>query len=190
MSKVLPKGGSALCYVQGYERPANAGQLQINSEHEMKRSSFATFAALGALGATPALAAEYLTEVTSEVYQADGTPREIAQRANTCISQHLAPGTTDMQLIVSSDLENGVIVARNAVEYRDGLVQWQIRSTLTFEAREGRFRIAQRNLERFNRSWGPIGKWSGSSWKKAEQAFLGPANAVAQCVMSPKTENW
>lgn len=32
--------------------------------------------------ATSALAAEYLTEITSEVYQTSGTPREIAQRSH------------------------------------------------------------------------------------------------------------
>jgi hypothetical protein len=32
MSKALPKGGGALCYVQGYERPAQAGPLP-NSNH-------------------------------------------------------------------------------------------------------------------------------------------------------------
>jgi|GEM_PF-1186744 len=190
MSKVLPKGGSALCYVQGYERPASVGLLQIKSEHEMKTMKFVALATSGFVITTPAHAAEYLTEITSEVYQAEGTSKEIAQRANTCISQHLAPGTTDAQLIVSSDHDNGVIVARNAVQYPDGMMRWEIRSTFTFEAREGRFRIVQTNLERFNRRWGPIGKWSGSGWKKAEQAFMGPANEVAQCVQNAQTENW
>lgn len=141
---------------------------------------------------TPALAAEYFTDVTSEVYPTTGTPHEIVARANTCISQHLAPGSTDSQLIVSSDLDGGVLVARNAINYRDGLVQWQVRSTFTFEAREGRFRIIQTNLERFNRVWGPIGKWSGSGWKKAEDAFSGSATAVAQCVLNgpAKRDMW
>lgn len=94
----------------------------------------------------PAGAAEYLTSVTSEVYQTAGTPKEIATRASTCISQHLAAGTTDSQLIISSDLDRGVIVARNALSYPDGLLQWRVRSTFTFEARDGRFRIEQTNL--------------------------------------------
>ena len=65
----------------------------------------------------PVGAADYLTVVTSEVYQTPGTQKEIATRASTCISQHLAPGTTDSQLIISSDLDGGTIVARNALEY-------------------------------------------------------------------------
>jgi hypothetical protein len=136
-------------------------------------------------------AAEYLTSVTSQVYQAAGTPKELATRANTCISQHLAPGTTDSQLIINSDLDNGVVVARNAIRYPDGLMQWEVRSVFTFEAREGRFRIEQTNLERFNDRWAGIGKWPGSGWKKAEATFASSADAVAQCVISgPKKDDW
>jgi len=140
---------------------------------------------------TAAFAAEYLTDVTSEVYQTAGTPREVAQRATICISQNLKAGTTDAQLIISSDLDGGKIVARSAIRYPDGLMQWEVRSTFTFEAREGRFRIVQTNLERFNNRWGGIGKWTGSGWKKAEAAFLSSAATVAQCVLQePKRDNW
>ncbi len=139
----------------------------------------------------PAEAAEYLTTVSSEVYQTTGTQREIATRASTCISKHLAPGTVDAQLIINSDFDGGIIVARSSVEYPDGMMSWKIRSVFTFEAREGRFRIEQTNLERFNRSWGPIGKWSGSGWKKADQAFAASAGVVAQCVISaPARDDW
>jgi hypothetical protein len=139
----------------------------------------------------PAGAAEYLTSVTSEVFQTSGTPREIATRASTCISQHLAPGTVDAQLIISSDLDGGTIVARNAID-QGGLMHWQLRSRFTFEARNGRFRIEQTVLERFNQGrWGPIGKWTGSQWKGAETAFVASADAVAHCVMtSPKPDDW
>lgn len=139
--------------------------------------------------ACPAIAAEYMSEIESEVYQTPGTPREIATRATTCLSQLLAPGTTDSQLIISSDLDGGVIVARNVIEY-GSLPRWKIRSTFTFEAREGRFRIRQTNLERYNDmagGWGPIGKWAGSQWKKAEAAFVLSATDVAECVLAEPT---
>ena len=153
--------------------------------------------ALAAITAAPAMAAEYLTSVTSEVYQASGTSREIATRASTCISQHLAPGTTDAQLIISSDLDGGVVVARNALEY-GSLPRWKVRSRFTLEARDGRFRIEQTTLERFNtnsltgaESWGPIGKWTGSGWKKAEATFAASATLVATCVQSaPSKAAW
>lgn len=138
--------------------------------------------------------AEYLTKVTSPVYEAQGSPKDLATRARTCISQHLAAGTTDSILITSSDLDGGVIVARSALKYPDGLMNWEIRSTFTFEAREGRFRIDQTNLERFNGragGWGPIGKWTGSGWKKAEERLVASAAVVAECVRSePRVEDW
>jgi hypothetical protein len=147
---------------------------------------------LGAL-ASPAAAADYLTEVSSQVYQTPGTTREIAMRANTCIAQNLRAGTVNAPQIVSSDLESGVIVAQNALKF-GSLPEWQIRSRFTFEAREGRFRISQTGIEMFNDmagGWGGIGKWWGSPWKKAEAAFAASADAVARCVMSgPKRDDW
>lgn len=152
---------------------------------------FSLLVLLVACCSAPALAADYLTSVTSDVYQTNGTPKEIATRASTCISQHLAPGTVDAQTIISSDLENGIVVARSAVEYPDFLIQWKIRSVFTFEAREGRFRIEQTNLERFNDRWDRIGKWTGSGWKKAEAAFMASADVVARCVTNPaRKEPW
>lgn len=88
-----------------------------------------TLAVIGA--GTGAPAAEYLTEVTSEVFQTAGTPREIAQRASTCISQNLRPGETSAPLITSADLDSGVIVARSAARYPDGLMTWDVRSTVS-----------------------------------------------------------
>ncbi len=144
--------------------------------------------------ASAAEAREYLTNVTSQVYQTQGTTKEIAQRASICIAQRLAPGTVDAQLIISSDLDGGMIVARNASSHGT-FPEFKIRSRFTFEAREGRFRIEQSGIERFSdyasMGWGPIGKWPGSQWKSAEAAFARSAESVAQCVMSgPKKEDW
>lgn len=143
--------------------------------------------------ASPAAAAEYLTSVESQVYQTPGTPKEIATRASTCIAQNLRSGTVNAPQIVSSDLDNGVIVAQNALRF-GSLPEWQIRSRFTFEAREGRFRISQTGLEMFNDmagGWNGIGKWWGSPWKKAQATFEASATAVAACVMSgPKRDDW
>lgn len=144
--------------------------------------------------ATSAQAAEYLTEVTSEVYQTSGTAREIANRAQTCISQHIASGVTGGQVIINADLEGGMIVANSAIEY-GSLPRWKVRSRFTFEARDGRFRIQQTNLERFNDQfnvgWNPIGKWAGSQWRKAEEAFVASATIVAKCVQAEKNrDDW
>lgn len=147
--------------------------------------------ALVAIGtSTPAYAAEYLTSVTSEVFQAQGSPREIAARASTCIAVHLSSGSSDDPLVISTDLDGGMIVARNSIEY-GSLPRWKIRSRFTFEAREGRFRIEQTSLERVNTNmltgedaWGRIGKWTGSRWKEVQKKFEESANTVAQCVIN------
>jgi hypothetical protein len=163
----------------------------VDSEVTMVKNYATVMLAVGLVA--PSHAAEYLTGVTSEVYQTTGSPKEIATRASTCISQHLAPGTTDSQLIISRDLEGGVIVARSVLEY-GSLPRWKVRSNFTFEAREGRFRIEQTNLERFNDmagGWGPIGKWAGSQWKKAEETIAASASVVARCVVDgPKRGDW
>ena len=141
---------------------------------------------------TPAVAKDYLSEVTSQIYQTSGTPREIATRASTCIAQNLGPGTIDAQLIVSSDLDNGVVVANNALRFFAKWNEWKIRSRFTFEAREGRFRITQTGLEMFSPT---MGKWAsflkGGVGTTAEAAFAASADAVAQCVLAdPKQNIW
>ena len=116
-----------------------------------------------AVVASPAAAAEYLTDVTSQVYQTPGTPKEIATRAQICIAQHLRSGTVSAPQVVTSDLDNGTIVAQNALKFSH-LNEWQIRSRFTFEAREGRFRISQTGIEMFNDmagGWGGIGFGGG-----------------------------
>ncbi|KTE13304.1 hypothetical protein ATE77_01100 [Sphingopyxis sp. H005] len=99
----------------------------------------------------------------------------------------MASGTVGGQLIINADLDGGIIVANSAIEY-GSMPRWKIRSRFTFEAREGRFRIQQSSLERFsdqfNVGWNPIGKWTGSQWRKAEEAFVGSAATVAQCVQN------
>jgi hypothetical protein len=95
------------------------------------------------------------------------------------------------ELIVSD--ADGVIVARSASTYRDGFLNWQIRSRLTFEAREGRYRISQTSLERFNDQsggWSPIGKWRGSGWQKAEAAFALTSDAISACVQTGPQDDW
>lgn len=146
-----------------------------------------------ALIAGSAAAAEPLDSVTSAVFQTSGSSREIAKRANGCIATHLAAPKKDAPLIVSSDLEDGTIVARNAVDYGGGLSGGKARSRFTFEARDGRFRIEQTELERANQlgGWSRIGKGAGSDWKKAEAALSASADVVALCVVQkPTRSDW
>jgi hypothetical protein len=148
------------------------------------------FVPVALIAASPA-AAEQLESVTSAVFQTSGSSREIARRANGCIAAHLAPPKKDAPLIVSSDLEDGTIVARNAVGYGGGISGGKARSRFTFEARDGRFRIEQTELERSDQlgGWSKIGKGWGSDWKKAEEAFSASASTVALCVVQKPTHS-
>ena len=140
-----------------------------------------------------ASAAEYLTEITSEVYQAAGTPAELTAKANICMSRILVSGTEGGQVIVSSDPANGVVIANNVMSYQDGLLTWEARSKVTFEARDNRFRIQHTALERFNDQaggWSPIGKWSMSGWETAQEAFEAVTAKIAGCVQNQKKEDW
>lgn len=128
---------------------------------------------------------DYLTSVVSPVYEVDGSPAEIASRGERCIAQNLAAGAVGGELIISRDIEGGTVIARNAVSYRDGLLTWQMRSRVTFTAREGRFRIEHSGIERFNDQsggWSPVGKWFGSGWSKAEDALKAQNERLSNCV--------
>lgn len=135
---------------------------------------------------------EYLTEVVSEPTPTVGAAAEIASRGEACIARLLSAGS-EGELIISRDVQGGTLVARNVTDYRDGLVIWKIRSRVTFEAREGRFRISHSQIERFNDQsfgsnvlgaspWQPVGKWRGSGWQKAHDALAGQSQALSNCI--------
>lgn len=134
-------------------------------------------------------APEYLTTVESEVIATNGTASEIAARGEGCMAQQLGSGREGGELIISRDLASGVIVSRSAVTYPDGMLEWQMRSRLTLEARDGRFRLTHRSIERFNEQaggWSPVGKWLGSGWRKAEDALKATSAGIAACITSER----
>lgn len=149
-----------------------------------------TMMVLAALTAPP----EYLTTVVSEPVVTTGTPAEIASRGEVCMAQALGSGRAGGELIVSRDIPAGVVVSRNALTYMDGLLRWEIRSRVTLEARQDRFRITHANIERNNDQgggWSPVGKWWGSGWQKAENALKGQSADLAACISAtPSREEW
>lgn len=144
--------------------------------------------------ATLAAAPEYLTTVVSEPVTTTGSPAEIASRGEVCMAQALGSGRAGGELIISRDLAAGVVVSRNAMTYVDGLMQWEIRSRVTLEARQDRFRITHANIERNNDQWGgwmPIHKGWGTGWQKAENALKGQSADLAACISAtPAREEW
>ncbi len=171
--------------------------------------------------------AEYLEEVESEVYQSNGTVQEISMRAKTCIAQivrndevrisdstsgtGLLSGITGVggsghsdgvqggQVLVDANIEEGVITVNNRVDYVSKLLAHNVKSTMTFLSKEGRFKIRHTNIEYLQKSTGSmhntgysrVGKWWGSGWKDAEEALQSISSKVAQCVQTgPKKEDW
>src|SRR5688500_2380340 len=79
--------------LDGHVRHATSDTAGVAGEINVRHAFLAT--ALLFTLPTGASAAEYLTSVTSEVYQTNGSASEIAGRGNRCIAQHLKPGFVD-----------------------------------------------------------------------------------------------
>lgn len=173
-------------------------------------------AALAACGV--AQGAEYLELVESQVYEAKGTAAEITKRASTCIAQVVrndevrfsdssasADGIIPLPgvrsdglvaagpLVISVDMEAGVIVANSRVDYTVwGMIKRNAKSTLTFLAKDSRFKIRHQNIETLQKSTGSLGndaytkqgKWKGAGWEKAQAALEGVSTKLAQCVIA------
>ena len=104
-------------------------------------SRFALIAAFWA-AALPAAAAPG----PSEVYEAPGLGREaITRRALVCIPKFATSGLTTAPTIISSDPEAGFVQAHNVFK-AVGFAVPTSRSTITFEAKDGRFRISHGDL--------------------------------------------
>jgi hypothetical protein len=153
------------------------------------------------LFSVPSSAGEYLDHYETQVFEAQGDHQAIAKRAVTCITQIVRPGLINAPTITSSDLESGTIVANNGFSYSFGLlggVERTARSTMTFQAKDGRFRITHTNIEQF-----ASGQWGGNRWepifvawgtggKEARDALYQISSKVASCVtVAPAAnDNW
>src|SRR5690348_11105898 len=80
----------------------------------MKMSRLLMAPSLAALVGQPLHAARAsLPSLTSQVYQADGDHAAITRRANRCAAQLLRSGLQTIPTIISSDPENGSVIARH-----------------------------------------------------------------------------
>lgn len=104
--------------------------------------------------AEPTEDARYLTTLKAPSWKPVGEHQAITRRALTCIAQLLTPGVVDAPSVRSSDIEAGTIVATNSFHYTYGLLQvGSGHTTLTFEARDGPFRVTHTNI---SNCWTPI----------------------------------
>ncbi len=123
-----------------------------------------------------------LERFESEVFDAAGEPPALARKAQTCMAQILKPGLTDAPTILNADIEGGVVVANNAFTY-GSMLPTRARSTVTFEARSGRFRLVHSSIEHFlTGRWHPVytHKFGGSEAVKAQLQVI--SAKVATCI--------
>lgn len=89
--------------------------------------------------------AEDMATIESEVFHAEGTAQEIVGRAKGCIAQLVrfdaVGGTPAGDVIVADVPESGIVTANNRLPVKFWGVRTIIQSTLTVQAKDGRFRI-------------------------------------------------
>ena len=169
-----------------------------------------------------AFGAEYLEKVESDVFEASGSKPELAKRGKFCISSTVrneevrisdstagtgplgsvgeghSGGVTGGDVFVDIDIEAGIITANNRVDYESKLLAHNVKSTMTFLAKDGRFKIQHTNIEQVQKNTGymhntgymRVGKWWGSGWKDVEKALVDISSKVAECVISGPKEDW
>jgi hypothetical protein len=172
-----------------------------------------------------AWAADYLEQVESDVFESAGTAQEILARAKSCIAQNVrndevrisdsassggpipmpsmgtghSDGITGGDVISSVDPDTGTITANCRVDYQSNMLAHNVKSTLTFFAKDGKFKIRHTNIEYLQKSTGSmqnsgysrVGKWWGSGWKAAQTALESVSAKVSKCVQDgPNSQNW
>lgn len=186
-------------------------------------SILATFLALNS---APLFAEmETLTEVNSEVYLTAGTVMDISKKAKSCMGQILhndevriadssagtgflsfaepgrgnhSSGITGGQIIIDADLEGGMITANNRADYGSRFIQRNVKSTVVFQAKEGRFKIDHTNIEVLmkdtggghNKGYGPAFKIFATGWEDAEATLKNISDKLAACIKDAKINNW
>lgn len=138
--------------------------------------------------ASPAYAAETLAEVTSEVYQAEGMSKEqITSKAMQCIKS--SGGNAAKSIEPAVDGDNAYAIVKTA--YSHALVAGTVRSRITVQAKDGRFRVVHTDIDNFNdfaKNYIPIYKSWGTGWQKAEAALQGWFPDVSTCILRKAEE--
>lgn len=149
---------------------------------------FGIYSALAVAGAARA-------EVTSadplaKVYEARGDVADLTRRAMVCIPRSIQPSRVDSPTIVNSDVAAGVVVGNNVFTFDDRwgrmtIPNQQARSTLTFEAKPGRFRITHANVQQFT----PYGWRAPKDMTVLGDKLTAISDTVAACIQGD-SPNW
>lgn len=152
-------------------------------------------------------AAEYVDSIQSPVLEAAGDKAALTRRAATCLAQNGGGAGQAIQ----TDTDGGTTVAPMLFPYRDAGIPWSVRSTLTVEAKDGRFRMTHTNLTHMQggpasqrgwsifdgstnhsseREWARVGKWRFSGGERVETAAQELSQKIAACIQKTPIENW
>ncbi len=191
----------------------------------MKKTTFLIFAIAVSIPAISLAETEYLDIVESDVVQATGTTTEITKRAKTCMAQILkndevriegssstgfiptfasmssegkSDGITGGSVIVDFDLDGGTVTANSRVDYRSSFLAKNVKSTVLFQAKDGRFKIKHSNIEYLQKSTGSgsnsgymkARKSWGTGWEDARDELEKLSDNISQCVMKTASDNW
>ena len=161
---------------------------------------------------------KFLEKVESDVIDSEGAKSDITKRAKNCIAQHVSNdalsmsggtkifggfGSQDKQntvnggdVIVNVDVEGGVVTANSRKDYRSMMVNQNVQSTLTFFAKDGRFKMRHTNIKSAQKSSGSVRNggyskvrmsWGGGA-KKITTVLQEVSNTVAKCVNTKETD--
>jgi len=158
---------------------------------------------------------KYLEVVESGVIKLDASKQEIAKRGAVCMSQIIQNGSVHLndssgwfgnssnvsggQIIVQNNPENGIVVASSRLDYRGkSLLTFNVQSTVTILAKEGRFKIRHTNIMEAQKSTGyiandgynKVGRWAGSGWETTKEVLDGLSKRIAQCVIKESSTKW
>ena len=151
--------------------------------------------------------------MSSQLYEAAGTPAEIIGRAQNCVAkyvsnepssssgvlgvfgakgQHSSSSDPEQPALESADLDNGVLVAHSRAPYRHLLLSYEAKSRFSVEAKDGRFKIVQtelayRQLDTGNdasQDFAPIQRLAITGWDDALEALQEVGNNVAECIQA------
>lgn len=188
----------------------------------MRKTIVAIAATAGALLALPALAFPPMPDVQSEVFQAAGAQVEIAKRGEICIARIVrfdgvsiadatngtgplsgaldnplrAKGKTGQvaggNVIITSSPELGIVVANNRLPYTMTMLSGVFQSTLTLEAKDGRFRITHSMIQEASKNTGimsneglkPVNDNTKLA-KRATEELQNESRAIAACMTKP-----
>jgi hypothetical protein len=188
------------------------------------RPAVLTCVALAIAPVSPARAAEELGPLQSAVFERPGTPREIATAARACAIKHLRndafqirdssrvgfmspPGSTagdantipGGEVVTTFDPDAGLVVAQSRITRSALFGKESVQSTVTIEAKDGRFRITHSSIGSAaadtgyaaNSGYHPVYIQAMSGHAKIRAALEALTEKIAACVRdAPASDDW